>query len=179
MTTRTAFISGPLDPSDAYFRLHYEPLIQTAIRAGDSFIVGPVAGVDAMALSFLLRSGVQPQRITVYMAHFEYYDEPRKLAFETLGVNVRLVGPATATTRDRDAAMTAASDYDILRYRTEAEAKAEYGPRWYPRVSNTEMNERRRRGISSAAYTLPDVSETNSHRSSRKLKILEFFKFNY
>lgn len=173
MSNRTAFISGPLDASDSYFRCHYESRIQTAIRAGESFVVGPVAGIDAMALSFLLQSGVQPQNITVYMAHFEYYDEQRRLAFEALGFNVELVGPVTATTKDRDAAMTTASDYDILRYRPEAEAKELYGASWYPRVSNTEMNERRRRGITSMAYTLPSTAEPQPRKSSAKLKILK------
>ena len=58
------------------------------------------------------------------------------------------------TTRERDAAMTAASDYDILRYRTEEEAREVYGKGWWPRVSNTEMNERRRAGVSSQEYGL-------------------------
>ena len=42
----------------------------------------------------------------------------------------------------RDAAMTAASDYDILYVRTEAESRAIYGARYRPRVSATEMNRR-------------------------------------
>ena len=40
--------------------------------------------------------------------------------------------------------MTRASDYDILRYRTEAEQQSVYDERWRARVSNTERNERRR-----------------------------------
>ena len=43
--------------------------------------------------------------------------------------------------------MTKSSDYDILRYLTEKEAKEVYGERWWPRVSATEMNERRRRKL--------------------------------
>lgn len=58
------------------------------------------------------------------------------------------------TTRERDAAMTRDSDYDILRYRTEGEAREVYGKGWWPRVSNTEMNERRRRGVTSQKYGL-------------------------
>jgi len=54
---------------------------------------------------------------------------------------------AGVTTRDRDAAMTMNSSYDILRYRTEEECKMLYGDLWWPRVSNTEMNERRRMAL--------------------------------
>jgi hypothetical protein len=87
------------------------------------------------------------------MAHFEYLITTWRSQNISLGVNVRDVEDAV-TTRDRDAAMTRHSDYDILRYRTEEEAKKMYGSMWWPRVSNTEMNERRRRGIVSEAYVL-------------------------
>ena len=63
-----------------------------------------------------------------------------------LGVNVHVV--EGNSTRDRDAAMTAASTYDILRIRTEEEAREMYGElcrEGY--VTNTERNWRRRRGI--------------------------------
>ncbi|KAJ7243015.1 hypothetical protein C8J57DRAFT_1366957 [Mycena rebaudengoi] len=45
---------------------------------------------------------------------------------------------------ERDAAMTAASDYDILRYQTEAECRALYGKKYRARVSGTQLNEIRR-----------------------------------
>lgn len=41
--------------------------------------------------------------------------------------------------------MTDASDYDVLRYYTEEEAKGVYGSAWWPKVTATENNERRRR----------------------------------
>jgi hypothetical protein len=85
------------------------------------------------------------------MAPFEHASSTWLASFTALGVNVHCVADA-ATTRDRDAAMTRDSDYDILRYRTESEAREAYGSGWWPRVSNTEMNERRRKGDMSQEY---------------------------
>ncbi|KAF2475546.1 uncharacterized protein BDR25DRAFT_301172 [Lindgomyces ingoldianus] len=150
---RTAFISGPVDASPDYFSTHYIPLLFPAIAAGDAFIMGPVPGIDTLALHFLLSQSVDPARITVFMAHFEYADERWRKRYEELGVGIRDVEDAQ-TTGERDAAMTANSDYDILRYRNEEEAKEWYGEMWWPRVSNTEMNERRRMGVVSKAYNL-------------------------
>ena len=44
----------------------------------------------------------------------------------------------------RDAAMTAASDYDVSYVRSEEERRELYGCRYRPRVSATELNRRRR-----------------------------------
>ena len=155
---RVAFISGPLDPDDEYFATHYAPRIDAAIQAQHSFIMGPVAGIDTVSLHYLLTKGVAPDRIKVYMAHFEYLSTNWRTQYLDLGVGVQDVVDAT-TTQERDAAMTRDSDYDILRYRTEEEAKKLYGAGWWPRVSNTEMNERRRRGVTSRAYTLDASTE--------------------
>ncbi|KAF2692272.1 hypothetical protein K458DRAFT_266272, partial [Lentithecium fluviatile CBS 122367] len=143
---RVAFVSGPLDVDSTYFTIHYQPNIDTAVASGHSFIMGPVAGIDTITLHYLLAHNIAPSCITVYMAHFEYLDTPWRTHYLDLGVNVRDVVDAS-TTGERDAAMTRDSDYDILRYRTKEEAKRFYGERWWPRVSNTEMNERRRRGV--------------------------------
>lgn len=118
-------------------------------------MIGPVAGIDTLSLHYLLSKNIDPLRITIYMAHFEYLSTRWRSPNISLGVNVRDVEDAV-TTRDRDAAMTRDSDYDILRYRTEEEAKMLYGSMWWPRVSNTEMNERRRRGVVSEAYVLEE-----------------------
>lgn len=151
----TAFISGPLDPTQEYFNLHYKPKIDAAISENHDFIIGPVRGIDALALQYLISQDVSPSRITIYMASFEYASITWRNSFTHLGVNVFCVEEGV-TTRDRDAAMTRDSDYDILRYRSEAEAKEAYGSAWWPRVSNTEMNERRRKGIQSQAYNLEE-----------------------
>lgn len=143
MSAQTAFISGPLDSPTEYFETHYVPRILATIAAGDNFVIGPVRGVDTQALHFLLSSpqNVSPSRITIFMTHAEYATKSWREQYEVLGVGIREAG---VTTRDRDAAMTMNSSYDILRYRTEEECKMLYGDLWWPRVSNTEMNERRR-----------------------------------
>jgi hypothetical protein len=145
MTARVAFISGPLDASDEYFTTHYAPRILSALASGDSFVIGPVRGVDTLALQFLLDpiQKVYPSRITIFMAEFEHARATWREEYEAKGVKIWKEG---VTTRERDAAMTRESDYDILRYRTEAEAKELYGGEWWPRLSNTEMNEKRRKG---------------------------------
>jgi len=158
---RRAFISGPLDPSEEYFATHYVPQLDAAIAANDNFAMGPMQGIDALALQYLVSRGVLPSRITVFMAGFEYADRARRSSFERLGIQVKCVRGAN-TTRERDAEMTRCSDYDILRYRTEEEAKALYGEGWWPRVSNTEINERRRRGISSLAYKLEESGSSRA-----------------
>lgn len=158
---RRAFVSGPIDAEDHYFALHYIPTITAAMLDGDHFVVGPVPGVDTQTLRFLLHPPpplrpCDPKRISVYMAAFEFADHTRRNYYRDLGVNVREVdtaGPGT-TTRQRDEMMTQESDYDILRYRSEEEAKLYYGESWWPRVSNTEVNERRRRGITDLSYNL-------------------------
>ncbi|KAF2020235.1 hypothetical protein BU24DRAFT_135661 [Aaosphaeria arxii CBS 175.79] len=150
---KIAFISGPLDPSESYFQTHYVPLLDAAIASSHHFIIGPVAGVDTLALQHLLSRSVPPSHITIYMAHFEYLTPSWRNSYLSLGVNVRHVEDAIVT-EERDEAMTRDSDYDILRYRTEAEAKEVYGVLWRARTSNTEMNERRRRGVVSREYDL-------------------------
>lgn len=150
MAPRTAFISGPLDPSPEYFSTHYIPELNLAISAGDNFVIGPVAGVDNLSLNHLLSQRVDPTRICIYMASFEYAIPQLRREFEAKGVMVLNTGGVT--TRERDAAMTRNSEYDILRYRSEAEAREVYGRSWRPRVSNTEMNERRRRGDFGVEY---------------------------
>lgn len=68
--------------------------------------------------------------------------------FRDRGVNVHVLENLAASTQDRDAAMTAASDYDILCWRTEDEARVFYGRMYRAgRMTNTERNWRRRRGV--------------------------------
>lgn len=141
MTTKTAFISGPLAPPSGYFETHYVPHLLSAIGKGHNFVVGPAPGIDVMALDFLVSQGVSTASITVYVAEFQHAE--RRVA-ESLGCKVRVEG---ATTGERDAAMTRDSDYDILRYMTPLEARDFYGDAYWPRISNTEKNERRRKEL--------------------------------
>ncbi|KAB8070987.1 hypothetical protein BDV29DRAFT_197669 [Aspergillus leporis] len=149
-TTKTAFISGPIDtgPDNTYFRTYYIPRINTAIEQGHDFIIGPVpSGVDHDALYYLLAYPIHPTRITIFVTPAE--NSAFGDGFRKLHVNVRVVGDLSATSRDRDAAMTGASSYDILRWRTSGEAREFYGDIWREGyVTNTERNWRRRRGIS-------------------------------
>lgn len=142
-----AFISGPLDTgiNSSYFHQHYVPRINTAIARGDSFVIGPIThGVDADALSYLLSYSVSPDRITIFMTPAE--DVAFGKGFRARGVRVQIVDGQTAG--ERDAAMTGASTYDILRWREPEEAREFYGPGWREGyVTNTERNWRRRRGF--------------------------------
>ena len=123
---RTAFISGPLDVSHAYFDKYYKPLIDTAIAAGDNFLIGPVSGIDALAFEYLLSHSVASSRIKIYMADFEIAcrsafvkEIQQKLGSDGVAVAKTREGEDVVTTQGRDAAMTRASDYDVLRFRTE------------------------------------------------------------
>ncbi|KAL2810559.1 hypothetical protein BJX63DRAFT_315270 [Aspergillus granulosus] len=146
---KTAFISGPLDtgPESDFFTKYYVPSLKIAIAAGHSFVIGPIrSGVDAEALDYLLHYPISPARITIYMTHSE--DGAWGRMFQTRGVNVVVLGDLQATTGMRDARMTAESDYDILRWRTEREAREFYGSMYRGgHVTNTERNWRRRRGL--------------------------------
>ncbi|KAF8157803.1 hypothetical protein B0H34DRAFT_429098 [Crassisporium funariophilum] len=141
----TAFISGPIAPGPDYFILHYQSEIDTAISAGHSFIMGPAPGMDSEALKYLVDQGLDISRITIYLAEFERYTLASRIQwFLDLGGKVKVEG---VTTGDRDAAMTRDSNYDILRYMSIEEQQEFFGDMYYPRVSATEKNERRRLGL--------------------------------
>lgn len=146
---RIAFISGPIDtgPDEAYFNTHYKPHIDTAINSGHNFVIGPItSGIDADALTYLLEYPISPSRITVFMTVAE--DNAWGQGFRDRGVNVYVLEDIMATSQNRDAEMTAQSDYDILRWRTENEARRFYGPLYREgHLTNTERNWRRRRGV--------------------------------
>jgi hypothetical protein len=154
-----AFISGPINsgPNEIYFHTHYVSRIQQAIENGHDFVIGPIpSGVDADALYYLLGYPVAPSRITIFVTLAEeQIFGPR---FRTLSVNLQVV--EGQMTQERDAAMTQASTYDILRVRTTEEARAFYGGMARPGyVTNTERNWRRRRGI--AGDVLISAEEIN------------------
>jgi hypothetical protein len=141
--TPIAFISGPLEVDPAYFDIHYAPRIQQAIREGHRFILGPSRGTDTLAFDFLKKFNVPASRIRVYLNTSE---ETRLKGgfkrFEQAGGSVVIVKGGHT---QRDEAMTRASHYDILRYRTEEECRALYGAAFRKRVSGTEKNELRRK----------------------------------
>ncbi len=156
-------ISGHTDLPPKLFDAHYIPQLTTALEDGATFIVGDAKGVDEMALTWLLthlKTDNAKRRVTVYCSRA--YNVSK---LEALGVNAifdpvkrdsgggRVKGresgnPNASRQRhlDRDARMTAASDFDILYVRTDEEAREFYGERWRGRVSATEMNRDRRVG---------------------------------
>lgn len=142
-----AFISGPINTgSDGhYFHTHYAPKITEAIKHGDDFVIGPIpSGVDAEALDYLLAYPVAPTRITIFVTPAE--EVMWGAHFRARGVHLHVVDGQMS--RERDAALTSASDYDILRLRTDDEAQAFYGQVWRAGyVTNTERNWKRRHGI--------------------------------
>lgn len=167
--TLTAFISGPLDVSTAYFTRYYRSRIDDAISSGHKFVIGPVSGIDALALEYLLSHNVDSSRIKIYMAGFEIASRPtfvaemkRRLGDDGVVEAKKKDGTDSLTTWDRDTAMTRDSDYDILRFRTEAEQKSIFGDRWGPRVSNTERNWRRRKGEDMEDMNVEYVSHVDS-----------------
>ncbi|KAL4746364.1 hypothetical protein BDW72DRAFT_210506 [Aspergillus terricola var. indicus] len=130
---KVAFISGPIDtgPDKIYFRTHYVQPINAAIAAGHDFVIGPIlSGVDADALDYLLNYPIAPSQITIFMTIAE--NSAWGNAFRARAVNVYVLEDRQATTQNRDAAMTAASDYDILKWRTEEEAREFYGELYRP-----------------------------------------------
>ncbi|KAJ7139047.1 hypothetical protein C8R44DRAFT_867215 [Mycena epipterygia] len=149
----TAFISGPLGPTPTYFSEHYAPRVDAAIAQGHAFVTGTARGIDTLALAYLEQHGVPPARISVFLSQLEGA-QPRGRAFadalRARGITVVVAGRGHT---ERDAAMTAASDYDVLQYHTEAECRALYGEKYRPRVSGTQLNEIRRRELGAAQKT--------------------------
>ena len=159
-----ALISGHTDLTPTEFQQHYIPQINKALQDGHHFIFGDAVGADTMALEYLLAPSTVSQypdtkcRLTVYPSR--RYNIPK---LQNLGLAVvppdhrslhveRTVVVVDKTGRDarryhhiqRDANMTAASDYDILYVRSEEESRKLYGEKYRARVSATEMNRRRR-----------------------------------
>jgi hypothetical protein len=93
-------ISGHLDLTPQEFETHYKPLIDEAIAKGCSFIVGDARGTDALAQAYLASHDAE---VTVY----HMFESPRnnKGNFPVQG--------GYLSDDERDAAMTAASDFDI------------------------------------------------------------------
>ena len=104
--TKTAFISGHLDLTEEEFDLHYKSPIVRAISRGDSFVIGDARGADVIAQRLLYRMALDGvNEVTVY----HMLEAPRNFAF---GTGWKLSGGFTSD-KERDEAMTKASDYDI------------------------------------------------------------------
>lgn len=148
---RTAFVSGHIDlPRDQFLR-HYQSALDKAIAANDTFILSNSNGADRLALQYLLSNNVQPSHITVFLhtppirRQASGQDIPQTIApkYNNQGLSVQII---EGSHTQRDTAMTAASDYDILWVRPDEESRALYGTKYRAgRVSGTQKNRDRRR----------------------------------
>lgn len=138
---KICFISGPLEANTTYFTTHYAPRLLDAISQNHHFVLGPSRGIDALALGFLAER-CDVGRITLYLHRREAHSMGRRYAWLD-GLGRVVVAGRDHTSRDE--AMTRASHYDILRYRTAEECRALYGEKYRERVSGTEKNELRRK----------------------------------
>ena len=97
----TYFVSGHLNLTHAEFLEHYKPKLDEALRdLSSKFVVGDARGADTLAQKYLFSSGAE---VTV----FHMFKKPRN----NVG-NHRTRGGYTSD-KERDEAMTAASDADI------------------------------------------------------------------
>ena len=164
MAPSIALISGHTDLSEADFSRHYRLQLISALDQGHHFILGDAAGADAFALTYLLSPAVVlahpdvKERITIYLSRKASIDrlqsqglkvvppDDRRLQAQQTDVVVSKKGRDSRRWHhvQRDAAMTTASDYDILYVRTEEESRKLYGAKYRPRVSATELNRLRR-----------------------------------
>ena len=99
---KTAFVSGHLDLTPEEFQEHYVPKLQIAIAQKHRFVVGDAKGADTLAQGFFAYF-LNKYDVDVY----HMFISPRN----NVG-NFRTVG-GFQSDDERDAAMTAASNYDI------------------------------------------------------------------
>ena len=99
---KTAFVSGHLDLTPEEFQQYYVPKLQIAIAQKHRFVVGDAKGADTLAQGFFAYFA-NGSDVNVY----HMFDSPRNNVgnFITVG--------GFKSDDERDAAMTAASNYDI------------------------------------------------------------------
>jgi hypothetical protein len=101
----TAYISGHLDLTVDEFKDHYVPLIDKALQEGHEFVVGDARGADALAQQYISENCATPiEYAPVRVYHM--FTKPRN------NVGFKVVG-GFSSDEERDATMTAVSDYDI------------------------------------------------------------------
>ena len=144
------FISGHIDLSKNEFLMHYAAALEAAVGCPEStFVVGDADGADTYAQRFLAQR-IPRGNIIVYHMHEKPRNNPCHL-------------PTRGGFRNheaKDAAMTLASDSDILWFRSEEEQKLLYGACYRKRTSGTEKNYIRRRNIHKAKSVSVLCSET-------------------
>lgn len=129
------FISGHLNLSKEEFETHYQPLMDKAIQESNvAFVVGDARGCDAMAQDYLYQCSISTVTI------FHLFHTPRN------NVHGYAAKGGFRTDEERDAAMTQASDADILWIRPLASQKALLGKKFRANHSTgTEKNKLRRK----------------------------------
>jgi hypothetical protein len=98
-------VSGHMDWTQDLFDFYYKPVLERCIRAGCEFVVGAAKGVDEMTQRFLA-SQSQKVCVTVY--------EKKSVGNPFIGASHFAVNLEAATFAERDAAMTSASDIDVV-----------------------------------------------------------------
>lgn len=102
----TYFISGHLDLTLDEFHEHYRPKLTEAIAEGASFVVGDALGADWLSQALLKRREQQLARHGCEVIVYHMLESPRhNEGFPTCG--------GFKSDKERDMAMTAASDADI------------------------------------------------------------------
>lgn len=105
------FISGHGWLSKEQFDKYYVPVLERVLEcdlSNSEFVVGDFRGVDIMAQQWLVDHG-KAEQLTVY----HMLDKPRNLATGCeYYCNIKTIG-GFKNDEERDAAMTAASDFDI------------------------------------------------------------------
>ncbi len=142
---RVAFVSGHTDLTDDEFDEHYRAQLECVVENKHCVVVGNADGADARSLRYLLAAGHDPSLITVYV--FDRGGENRVAHYQQQ-FGVAAIGGWPSYNK-RDAAMTAASDYDLCWVRPEAECRRLYGDSYRKRVSGTEQNVLRRQKMAS------------------------------
>jgi hypothetical protein len=99
---KTAFVSGHLDLTQKEFGRFYYVEIQLAVLFENKIVVGDARGTDTMAQKLVEELG-RPDLLTIY----HMFDSPRNSV-----KGAKLIG-GFKSDEERDAAMTADSDYDI------------------------------------------------------------------
>ena len=100
MKELVGFVSGHLDLTEEEFARHYVPQISGAAARGCSFVVGDARGADLLFQAYARAHGLS---VTV----FHMFAGPRNNvgSFQVVG--------GFASDSERDAAMTAASGFDV------------------------------------------------------------------
>ncbi len=141
------FISGHTNLTKEEFNKQYKPLLDNIINDNNtnSFVIGNSEGADKMAFQYLIYKGISIYNITIY--YFSKNNQEDNFYFN---YKPKIIKGFTSYEK-RDAAMTNASDKDILWIRPKEDNKKlleSLGEKYREnRISATERNLQRRKLI--------------------------------